>query len=151
MTDVFLVAAARAAIGSFGGSLSDQKPGELGGHVAKAAIERAGITADMVGNVVFGNVIPTAARDAYVGRIAGMTAGVPKEVPALTVNRLCGSGMQAIVNIAQGIMLGDYDIGLGGGAEIMSRAPYFAEGVRDRKSTRLNSSHTDISRMPSSA
>ncbi|MGE4431170.1 MAG: acetyl-CoA C-acyltransferase family protein [Sphingobium sp.] len=130
MTDIFLVSAARTAIGSFGGSLKDQKPGELGAHVAKAAIERAGIDAGLIGNVVMGNVIPTEPRDAYVARIAALGAGVPQESPALTVNRLCGSGLQAILTAAQSIMLGDCEIALGGGAEIMSRAPYFAQGVR---------------------
>lgn len=130
MTDVFLVSAARTAIGSFGGSLKDQRPGELGAHVAKAAIERAGIEAAQVGNVVFGTVVQTEPRDAYVARIAAITAGVPQESPALTVNRLCGSGLQAIISAAQSIMLGDNDIALGGGVEVMSRAPYFAQGVR---------------------
>ena len=130
MTDIFLVSAARAPIGSFGGSLKDQTPGELGAHVARAAIARAGLGADLIGNVVFGSVVPTEPRDAYVARIAAIGAGVPQETPALTVNRLCGSGMQAIVTIAQSIMLGDCEIGLGGGTEVMSRAPYFAEGVR---------------------
>ena len=130
MTDVFLVSAARTAIGSFGGSLKDQRPGELGAHVAKAAIERAGIEASQVGNVVFGSVVQTEPRDAYVARIAAIVAGVPQESPALTVNRLCGSGLQAIISAAQSIMLGDNDIALGGGVEVMSRAPYFAQGVR---------------------
>lgn len=130
MTDIFLVSAARSPIGSFGGSLRDQKLGDLGAHVAKAAIERAGIGAELISNVVLGNVIPTEPGDAYVSRLAAMGAGVPQEVPALTVNRLCGSGMQALVEIAQSIMLGDCEIGLGGGVEVMSRAPYLSEGVR---------------------
>ena len=130
MTDVFLVSAARTAIGSFGGSLKDQKPGELGAQVARAAIERAGIDAGLVGNVVLGSVIHTEPRDAYVARIAAIGAGIPQESPALTVNRLCGSGLQAIISAAQSIMLGDCDVALGAGAEIMSRAPYFAPGVR---------------------
>jgi len=130
MMDVFLVSAARTAIGSFGGSLKDQRPGELGAHVAKAAIERAGVEASQVGNVVFGSVVQTEPRDAYVARIAAIVAGVPQESPALTVNRLCGSGLQAIISAAQSIMLGDNDIALGGGVEVMSRAPYFAQGVR---------------------
>ena len=88
MADVFLVSAARTAIGTFGGSLKDQRLGDLGAHVAKAAIERAGISAEDVGNVVFGSVIPTEPRDVYVARIAAITAGIPKEAPAFTVNRL---------------------------------------------------------------
>ncbi|RXR29317.1 beta-ketothiolase BktB [Sphingobium fluviale] len=130
MTDVFLVSAARTAIGSFGGALKDQKPGELAAHVAKAAIERAEIDAAQVGNFVLGNVIHCEPRDAYAARIAAIGAGVPQESPAHTVNRLCGSGLQAILTAAQSIMLGDCDIAIGAGAEIMSRAPYFLPAVR---------------------
>ena len=128
--DIFLVSAARTAIGSFGGSLRDQKPGELAAHVAKAAIARAGIDAAQVGNVALGMVIPCEPRDAYAARIAAIDAGIPQEVPAMTVNRLCGSGLQAIISVAQSIMLGDCDIGLGAGAEIMSRAPYYLPAAR---------------------
>lgn len=130
MTDVFLVSAARTAIGSFGGALKDQKPGELAAHVAKAAIERAEIDAAQVGNFVLGNVIHCEPRDAYAARIAAIGAGVPQESPAHTVNRLCGSGLQAILTAAQSIMLGDCDIAIGAGVEIMSRAPYFLPAVR---------------------
>lgn len=130
MTDIFLVSAARTAIGSFGGSLKDQKPGELAAHVAKAAIERAGVDAALVGNVVLGNVISCEPRDAYAARIAAIGAGVPQESPAHTVNRLCGSGLQAIITAAQSIMLGDCDIALGAGVEIMSRAPYYLPAAR---------------------
>ncbi|KXU32212.1 acetyl-CoA acetyltransferase [Sphingobium sp. 22B] len=130
MTDVFLVSAARTAIGSFGGSLKDQKPGELGAHVARAAIERAGLDASLIGNVVLGNVIPCEPRDAYAARIAAIGAGIPQETPANSVNRLCGSGLQAILTAAQSIMLGDCDIALGAGVEIMSRAPYFLPAAR---------------------
>ncbi|WP_257557479.1 acetyl-CoA C-acyltransferase family protein [Sphingobium sp. CFD-2] len=130
MTDVFLVSAARTAIGSFGGSLKDQKPGELGAHVARAAIERAGLEASLIGNVVLGNVIPCEPRDAYAARIAAIGAGIPQETPAHNVNRLCGSGLQAILTAAQSIMLGDCDIALGAGVEIMSRAPYFLPAAR---------------------
>ncbi|AMK25523.1 MULTISPECIES: acetyl-CoA C-acyltransferase family protein [unclassified Sphingobium] len=130
MTDVFLVSAARTAIGSFGGSLKDQKPGELAAHVAKAAIGRAGIDGSQIGNVVLGNVIPCEPRDAYAARIAAIGAGVPQESPAHSVNRLCGSGLQAIIAAAQSILLGDCEIALGAGAEIMSRAPYFLPAAR---------------------
>lgn len=130
MADVFLLSAARTAIGSFGGALKDQKPGELAAHVAKAAIARAGIDAAQVGNFVLGNVIHTEPRDAYAARIAAIGAGIPEETPAHTVNRLCGSGLQAIIAAAQSVMLGDCEIALGAGAEIMSRAPYFAPAVR---------------------
>lgn len=130
MTDVFLLSAARTAIGSFGGSLKDQKPGELAAHVAKAAIERAGVDAAQIGNVVLGNVVHCEPRDAYAARIAAIGAGVPQECPALTVNRLCGSGLQAIISAAQSIMLGDCNVAIGAGAEIMSRAPYFLPAAR---------------------
>ncbi|BBD99485.1 acetyl-CoA C-acyltransferase [Sphingobium amiense] len=128
--DVFLVSAARTAIGSFGGSLKDQKPGELAALVAKAAIARAGIEAAQIGNVVLGMVIPCEPRDAYAARIAAINAGIPQEVPAMTVNRLCGSGLQAIISAAQSIKMGDCDIALGAGAEIMSRAPYYLPAAR---------------------
>lgn len=130
MTDVFLLSAARTAIGSFGGSLKDQRPGELAAHVAKAAIERAGVDAAEIGNVVLGNVVHCEPRDAYAARIAAIGAGVPQECPALTVNRLCGSGLQAIISAAQSIMLGDCEIAIGAGAEVMSRAPYFLPAAR---------------------
>ncbi|SCW90377.1 acetyl-CoA C-acetyltransferase [Sphingobium faniae] len=130
MTEVYLVAAARTGIGAFGGSLKDQKPGELGGHVATAALTRAKVDPSLVGNVFFGHVIPTAPRDVYVARIAAMAAGVPKEAPALTLNRLCGSGLQAIISGAQSILLGDSEIVLAGGTEVMSQAAYFAPAVR---------------------
>lgn len=130
MKDVYLVSAARTGIGAYGGSLKGEKPGELGALVSSAAIERAGVDAARIGNVVFGSVLQTEPRDAYVARIAGLGAGVSHETPALTVNRLCGSGMQAIVSAAQSILLGDNNLGLAGGTEVMSRAPYFAQGVR---------------------
>ncbi|MES2174979.1 MAG: beta-ketothiolase BktB [Pseudomonadota bacterium] len=130
MTDIFLVSAARTAIGSFGGTLKDQKPGELASIPARAAIERARIAPELVDNVVFGSVVVTEPRDAYVARIAAMGAGVPKEVPAMTVNRLCGSGLQAILTAAQSIMAGDGGIALAGGVDVMSRAAYYAPSVR---------------------
>lgn len=130
MTNVFLVSAARTAVGSFGGALKDQKPGELAARTMTAAIARAGITADAVRNVVLGNVIPCEPRDAYAARIAAIGAGVPRETPAHTVNRLCGSGLQAIISAAQSIMLDDCDVAVGGGVEVMSRAPYFLPAAR---------------------
>ncbi len=130
MQDVYLVSAVRTAIGTFGGTLKDQQPGDLGAAVTAEAISRAGVAAADVGHVVFGQVIPTGPKDAYVARLAGVGAGVPVETPALTVNRLCGSGLQAIVSAAQGIMIGDYDVAVGGGVEVMSRAPFFAPDVR---------------------
>jgi acetyl-CoA C-acetyltransferase len=133
VTEVFLVSAARTAVGSFGGALKDQRPGELGAIVTKAAIERAGVAAAAVESFILGNVIHTEPRDAYAARIAAIGAGIPQETPAHTVNRLCGSGMQAIIEAAQAILLGDASIAIGAGSEIMSRAPYFVprhDGVR---------------------
>lgn len=128
--NVYIVAARRTAIGTFGGSLKDETPASLAVTVTKAALEAAGVAPDAVGHVVFGQVIPTAPRDAYLARVAGIEAGIPKEVPALTVNRLCGSGVQAIVSAAQMLMLGDAEIAVAGGSEVMSRAPYYAPATR---------------------
>ncbi|MGD9811177.1 MAG: beta-ketothiolase BktB [Sphingobium sp.] len=130
MQTVYLVAARRTAIGTFGGSLRDAEPASLAAAVSRAVLGDAALDGDAVQNVVFGQVIPTAPRDAYVARVTAMEAGVPKEVPALTVNRLCGSGLQAIISAAQTLMLGDADIALAGGTEVMSRAPFYAPGVR---------------------
>jgi acetyl-CoA C-acetyltransferase len=130
MTDVFFLAAARTAIGTFGGALKDVPPAELGALVAREAIARAGIDAAKIGHVVFGQVIHTEPRDAYVARVAAVNAGVPLETPAMTVNRLCGSGLQAVLSAAQTIMLGDAQLALGGGVEVMSRAPFLAPNLR---------------------
>ena len=101
MTSVVISSAARTAIGTFGRSLSDVPPTELGAIAARAALQRSGLEADQVDQVVFGNVIHTAPEDMYMARVVGINAGIPKEAPALTVNRLCGSGLQAIVSAAQ--------------------------------------------------
>lgn len=130
MTDVFLVSALRTAIGTFGGALKDQKPGELAGIISQAALEQAKLEPDAVGHFVLGNVIHTEPRDAYSARIAAVGAGIPYEVPAMTVNRLCGSGLQAIISAANSIALGDCKVAIGAGAEVMSRAPFFAPGMR---------------------
>ncbi|MEA1674866.1 beta-ketothiolase BktB [Nitrospirillum sp. BR 11163] len=130
MTEVFIVSGVRTAIGDFGGALKDIAPGELAAKVARAALDRAGVANDAVGHVVFGQVIPTEPRDAYLARVAGIGAGLPVEVPALTVNRLCGSGLQAVVSAAQSILLGDCDVAVAGGAENMSRAPYLLPDAR---------------------
>ncbi len=130
MTDVFIVAAARTAIGAFGGALKDVAPTELGAKVISAALARGGVAPADIGHVVFGQVIQTEAKDMYVSRVAAVNAGIPVETPAMTVNRLCGSGLQAIVSAAQAIMLGDCEIAVGGGSESMSRAPYIAPGMR---------------------
>ena len=130
MTAVFVAAAQRTAIGNFGGSLKDSPPGALGATVTRAAIARAGIDPKRIGHVVFGQVVPTVPEDAYLARVAAVNAGVPYETPALTVNRLCGSGLQAIICAAQAIMLGDCDVAIGGGAEVMSRAPHLVTTAR---------------------
>ncbi|ATB67481.1 acetyl-CoA C-acyltransferase family protein [Pseudomonas mosselii] len=129
-TEIFVVSAVRSAIGSFGGSLKDLPLADLATQVTRAAIERSGVAAEQVGHVVMGNVIPTEPRDAYLGRVAAMNAGIPKETPAFSVNRLCGSGLQAIVSAAQGLLLGDSDIALAAGAESMSRGPYLLPQAR---------------------
>jgi acetyl-CoA C-acetyltransferase len=128
--DVMVVSGVRTAIGDFGGALKDMAPTALGAQVVREALARAGVVGAEVGHVVFGNVIHTEPKDMYMARVAAMGAGVTQDAPALTVNRLCGSGLQAIVSAAQGILLGDADIAVAGGAESMSRAPYLAQGMR---------------------
>ncbi|WP_454914848.1 acetyl-CoA C-acyltransferase family protein [Xanthobacter sediminis] len=128
--EVFIVSGARTPIGDFGGALKDIPPTALGAHAAKAAIARAGIEAGDVGHAVVGNVIHTEARDMYISRVVAIEAGVPKEAPAFTVNRLCGSGLQAIVNATQLLKLGDAEIALAGGAESMSRGGYLMPAAR---------------------
>jgi acetyl-CoA C-acetyltransferase len=130
MTDVVIVSAARTAIGSYGKGLASVPPAELGATVAAAAIERAGIEPARVDHVVFGNVIHTEPGDAYMARVVGIRAGLPKEVPAYTVNRLCGTGVQAIVSAAQAIQTGEAEVALAGGAESMSRGPYWMPSAR---------------------
>jgi acetyl-CoA C-acetyltransferase len=128
--EVVVVSGARTAIGTFGGSLKDMPPAALGALVAREALARAGVSGEEVGQVVFGNVIHTEAKDMYLARVAALEAGVTQSAPALTVNRLCGSGLQAIVSAAQAILLGDADIALAGGAESMSRGPYLSTATR---------------------
>ena len=128
--DIFIVSTARTAIGTFGGSLKDVPNTQLATTVVKAAIARAGIAADAVGHVVMGNVIPTDTKDAYLARVAAIDAGCPIETPAFNVNRLCGTGLQAIISAAQAIALGDCDVAIGGGSESMSRGPYFDQAAR---------------------
>jgi len=128
--DVLVVSGVRTAIGDFGGSLKDVAPTELGAQVAREALLRAGVAGDEVGHVVFGNVIHTEPKDMYLARVAAMGAGISQDAPAMTLNRLCGSGLQAIVSAAQAVTLGDADIAVAGGAESMSRAPYMASGMR---------------------
>ncbi|WP_374320168.1 acetyl-CoA C-acyltransferase family protein [Aquabacterium sp.] len=128
--DVVFVGAARTAIGSFGGSLKDVPPADLGALVIKTALERAGVQPKDVGHVVVGHVIPSVPQDAYISRVAALNAGVPQEAPAFNVNRLCGSGLQAIVSAAQAILLGDCDVAVGAGAESMSRGAYLVTSNR---------------------
>ncbi|AVJ28905.1 MAG: beta-ketothiolase BktB [Achromobacter sp.] len=130
MNEVIVASAVRTAIGDFGGALKDVPPCDLGATVIRAALERAGVSGDEVGHVAVGHVINTEPRDMYLSRVAAMNAGISKETPAFNVNRLCGSGLQAIVSAAQTIMLGDADIAVGAGAESMSRAPYIAPAQR---------------------
>lgn len=124
MTDVYVVSAMRTAIGGFGGSLKDVPPHELGTTVIKAAIDKAGISGGDVGHVVIGHVVNTEPRDQYLSRLASVNAGVSKDSVAMNVNRLCGSGLQAIISAAQSIKLGDTDVAIGGGVEVMSRGAY---------------------------
>src|ERR1700733_12427052 len=128
--EVYIVSGVRTAIGDFGGSLKDIPPTELGAQVAREALSRANVSGDEVQHVVFGNVIHTEAKDMYLSRVAAINAGITKDAPALTLNRLCGSGLQAIVSAAQAVTLGDADIAVAGGAESMTRAGYLATGTR---------------------
>lgn len=130
MTDIVILSGARTAIGSFGGSLAGLSPIDLGTAVATAAIARAGLASDAIGHVAFGHVINTEPRDMYLSRVAAMQAGVPDSVPAMNVNRLCGSGIQAIVSMVQALHLGDADFALAGGAENMSRSPFIVSDQR---------------------
>jgi acetyl-CoA C-acetyltransferase len=128
--EVVIVSGVRTAIGTFGGSLKDVAPTALAAQVTSEALKRAQVGGDEVGHVVFGNVIHTEPRDMYLARVAAIEAGIAHETPALTLNRLCGSGLQAIVSAAQCILLGDADIAVAGGAESMSRSPHINTGMR---------------------
>ncbi|HSW19160.1 MAG TPA: acetyl-CoA C-acyltransferase family protein [Ramlibacter sp.] len=128
--DVVVLGAARSAIGTFGGSLADIEPAELAGTVMKAAVERSGADPKAINYVTVGNVIPTEGRFAYVARVAAIQAGLPMDSVAMSVNRLCSSGLQAIVTTAQNILLGDCDYGVGGGVEVMSRGAYLSPAMR---------------------
>jgi acetyl-CoA C-acetyltransferase len=129
-SEVYIVSAARTAIGSFGGALKDVAPADLATSVLRATLERSGCAPERVGHVVLGHVIPTEARDAYISRVAAMRAGMPKETTAFNVNRLCGSGLQAIVSAAQSLLLGECEVAIGAGAESMSRGAYLLPGAR---------------------
>ena len=130
MEDVFVVSGVRTPIGKYGGGLASVPPCDLAAMVVREAVSRAGVTADDVGHIVFGNVLHTETRDMYISRVAGVNGGLNIGTPALTVNRLCGSGMQAIVSAAQAIMLGDCEVAVAGGVESMSRAPYWLPTMR---------------------
>jgi acetyl-CoA C-acetyltransferase len=128
--EIFVVSSARTAIGTFGGSLKEVPNTQLATTAVKAAIARSGLDPEAIGHVIMGNVIPTDTKDAYLSRVAAIDAGCPIETPAFNVNRLCGSGLQAIVSAAQAISLGDCDVAVGGGSESMSRGPYFDTAAR---------------------
>ena len=130
MNEVVIAASARTAVGRYGGSLRDVPPTELGALAVRTALERSQLNPDQVDQVVFGNVIHSAPEDMYMARVVGIKAGIPKEVPALTVNRLCGTGVQAIVSAAQTIATGEAEIAVAGGAESMSRGPYWMPDAR---------------------
>ncbi|MFB9221604.1 acetyl-CoA C-acyltransferase family protein [Paracoccus cavernae] len=128
--EIVILSGARTAIGGFGGSLAAFAPIDLATTVTRVALERAGVAPEQIGNVVFGHVLNTEPRDMYLGRVAMLDAGIPDKVPAMNVNRLCGSGAQAIVSAAQALALGDADFAVAGGAESMSRAPYAVPAAR---------------------
>jgi acetyl-CoA C-acetyltransferase len=128
--EVVVLSAVRTPIGKFGGALKDVPPTELAADVVRESVQRSGLSPTDIGNVVFGNVIHTEAKDMYLSRVAAVLGGLPKETPALTLNRICGSGLQAIITAAGMIVHGDTDAAIGGGAESMSRAPYWLNSVR---------------------
>jgi acetyl-CoA C-acetyltransferase len=128
--EVVVLSGVRTAIGKYGGGLKDQSLGDLAATVTREAVQRSGVEPGDVGHVVFGNVIHTEPRDMYLSRVAGVNAGLPVDVPAFTLNRLCGSGLQAVVSAAQFIQLGDVDVAVAGGAESMSRAQYWLPAHR---------------------
>ncbi len=130
MDDIVILSGARTAIGTFGGALAGVPTTELGAIAARAALDRAGVEGGRIGHVAYGHVINTEPRDMYLSRVAAMDAGVPEDTPAMNVNRLCGSGAQAIVSVIQSLALGDADYGLAGGAENMSRSPHALQVAR---------------------
>jgi acetyl-CoA C-acetyltransferase len=130
MEDVYVLSAVRTPIGKYGGGLATVPPCDLAAKVVREAVRRAGAEPAAVGHAVFGNVIHTEVRDMYLARVAAVNGGLEAGTPALTLNRLCGSGLQAIVSAAQSVMLGDCEVAVAGGAESMSRAPYWLPGVR---------------------
>jgi acetyl-CoA C-acetyltransferase len=130
MREVVVLSAVRSAVGAFSGTLSGIEPADLGGMVMKEAVKRAGVDPGKINYVSVGNCIPTESRSPYLARVAAINGGLPMESVAVTLNRLCGSGLQAIVSTSQAIMLGDCDLGVGGGAESMSRGGYLSTAMR---------------------
>jgi acetyl-CoA C-acetyltransferase len=130
MDEIVILSGARTAIGTFGGSLAATPPTTLGAVAAKAALERAGVEGGQIGHVVYGHVINTEPKDMYLSRVAAMEAGIPETTPAMNVNRLCGSGAQAIVSVIQSLAMGDAQFGLAGGAESMSNGPHILHEAR---------------------
>ena len=130
MTDIVILGGARTAIGAFGGALAGTSPIDLCTTVATAALDRSGVTPDQIGHIAIGHVINTEPRDMYLSRVAAMQAGIPESTPAMNVNRLCGSGVQAIVSMIQTLQLGDAEFTLAGGAESMSRSPFIISDQR---------------------
>jgi acetyl-CoA C-acetyltransferase len=128
--EVVVLSAARTAVGKFGGALKDVPPTELAAKVVRESVKRSGLLASEIGGVVFGNVIHTEAKDMYLSRVAALQGGLPVETTALTLNRMCGSGLQGILSAAEMIAHGDTDAAIGGGTESMSRAPYWLNAVR---------------------
>jgi acetyl-CoA C-acetyltransferase len=128
--NVLVLSATRTAIGKYGGGLAAVPPCDLAATVVREAVSRSGVQSAEVGHAVFGHVIHTEPRDMYLSRVAAVNGGLPVETPAFTVNRLCGSGLQAIVSAAQAIKLGDCDVAVAGGAESMSRGQYWLPGIR---------------------
>jgi acetyl-CoA C-acetyltransferase len=128
--DVVVLSGVRTAVGKYGGSLKDLPPADLGAAVVREAVSRSGVEPAEVGHTVFGNVIHTETRDMYLSRVASVNGGLPVETPAFTLNRLCGSGLQAIVSAAQLVMLGDVDVAVAGGSENMSRGLYGVPAMR---------------------
>jgi len=128
--EVVVLSAVRTPIGKFGGALKDIPPTELAAKVVSESLKRSGLSAAEIGDIVFGNVIHTEGKDMYLARVAALHGGLPVETPALTLNRMCGSGLQAIVTAAQNIIHGDTNAAIGGGAESMSRAPYWLQSMR---------------------
>ena len=128
--DVVILGGARTAIGTFGGALAGTPPIELAAHVTRHALARAGVEAGQIGHVVFGHVINTEPRDMYLSRAAAVDAGIPDAAPAMNVNRLCGSGAQAVVSATQALAMGDADFAIAGGAESMTRSPLVLPDAR---------------------